>query len=333
MVQKIYYKYIITIILGLIFTHLFWSYALGILTSSLYKNNLVNVRNFIDRERYPLIQAYLNKKLKSPQKPVILVLGSSFSYGYRLLARETYTHFMAKYFPNHTVLNASQLGSSGEDILTNINYLKTNKIHLDTLIVEINLFNFTSSVSLIAADTSPKYWFDNINNSYSQFYLLHPHGINLLTNLELDRIYDPGKKIEHSYSFISLPDSFSEEYSHFKKKLPMYRNFLNSLFSSSSTIADHVYFFVSPIYKNGIKQTQFKISDIQNELDDIHQICEKFSKIHCLTPSFNYSKNNFMNLSHFNEQGHRVLAKWLSGQIAKTQKQQLTTVELNKQVS
>ncbi|HDU8293144.1 TPA: hypothetical protein RGN14_003203, partial [Legionella pneumophila] len=109
--------------------------------------------------------------------------------------------------------------------------------------------------------------------------------------------------------------------------------FLNSLFSSASSVADHVYFFVSPIYKNGIKQTQFKVSDIQNELEDIHQICKKFSKIHCLVPSFNYTKNNFMNLSHFNEQGHRVLAKWLSEQISKTQNQQITTVELNKQVS
>lgn len=40
-----------------------------------------------------------------------------------------------------------------------------------------------------------------------------------------------------------------------------------------------------------------------------------------------------MNLSHFNEQGHRVLAKWLSEQIFKTQNRQITTVELNKQVS
>ncbi|HBA1636666.1 TPA: hypothetical protein J8X10_003138, partial [Legionella pneumophila] len=102
---------------------------------------------------------------------------------------------------------------------------------------------------------------------------------------------------------------------------------------SASSVADHVYFFVSPIYKNGIKQTQFKVSDIQNELDDIFQICKKFPKIHCLTPSFNYSKNNFMNLSHFNEQGHRVLAKWLSNQIAKTHKQQLKMGESNKQLT
>ncbi|HDV5710154.1 TPA: hypothetical protein RJD49_001854 [Legionella pneumophila] len=333
MIQKIYYKYVITIIVGLIFTHFFWSYFLGGLTSFFYSRNLINIRNFIDSERYTLINAYLNQKLKSPKKPVILVFGSSFSYGYRLLANETYTHFMAEYFPNHTVLNASQIGSSGEDILTNINYLKAINIHLDTLIIEINLFNFTASTSIVAADTSPKRWFDYINNSYSQFYLLHPHGINLLTNLELNRIYGPSKKIENSYSFISLPGSFSEEYSHFKKKLPMYKTFLNSLFSSASSIADHVYFFVSPIYKNGLKQTQFKVSDIQSELDDIYQICRNFTKIHCLAPSFNYSKNNFMNLSHFNEQGHRVLAKWLSEQISKTQNRQITTVELNKQVS
>ncbi|AMP91820.1 TPA: hypothetical protein I8Y86_001958 [Legionella pneumophila] len=332
MIQKIYYKYVITIVIGLIFTHLFWSYFLGSLTSYFYNKNLINVRNYEAKEQIFLTQAYLNQKLKSPGKPIMLILGSSFSYGYDLLAKETYTHFMAKYFPNYTILNASRIGESGQDILTHINYLKTHKIHLDTLIVEINLFNFTASSYSITQDKN-KHWFDFINNSYSHFYLLHPHGINLLTNLELNRLYAPDKKMEHQYSFASLPDSYSEKYSDFKRKLPNYTAFLNSLFSSSSAIADHVYFFVSPIYKNGIKQTQFKVSDIHNELEDIHQICKKFSKIHCLTPSFNYSKNNFMNLSHFNEQGHRVLAKWLSEQISKTQNHQITTVELNKQVS
>ncbi|HAT8183578.1 TPA: hypothetical protein GDG03_14330 [Legionella pneumophila] len=332
MTQKIYYKYVITIIIGLIFTHLFWSYFLGGLTSYFYNKNLINVRNYEAKEQIFLTQAYLNEKLKSPSKPIMLILGSSFSYGYDLLAKEAYTHFMTEYFPNYTVLNASKIGESGQDILTHINYLKAHKIHLDTLIVEINLFNFTASSYSITQDKN-KHWFDFMNNSYSHFYLLHPHGINILTNLELNRLYAPDKKLEHQYSFAALPDSYSEKYSDFKRKLPNYTAFLNSLFSSSSAIADHVYFFVSPIYKNGIKQTQFKVSDIQNELEDIHQICKNFFKIHCLTPSFNYSKNNFMNLSHFNEQGHRVLAKWLSEQISKTQNQQITTVELNKQVS
>ncbi|HAU1606021.1 TPA: hypothetical protein JBJ19_14460 [Legionella pneumophila] len=333
MIQRIYYKYIITIIVGLVFTHLLWSYFLGGLTSYFYNKNLINVRNYEAKEQNFLTQAYLKQKLKSPTKPIMLIIGSSFSYGYDLLAKETYTHFMTKYFPNYTILNASRIGESGQDILTHINYLKAHKIHLDTLIVEINLFNFTSTSSYYTAQDTNKPWFDFINTSYSRFYLLHPHGINLLTNLELNRIYAPDKKIEHQYSFLPFPDSFSEKYTNFKRKLPNYTAFLNSLFSSALSIADHVYFFVSPIYKNGIKQTQFKVSDIQNELDDIFQICKKFSKIHCLTPSFNYSKNNFMNLSHFNEQGHRVLAKWLSEQISKTQNQQITTVELNKQVS
>ncbi|HAT8327019.1 TPA: hypothetical protein GDD11_13550 [Legionella pneumophila] len=333
MIQRIYYKYIITIVVGLVFTHLFWSYFLGGLTSYFYNKNLINVRNFEPKEQSFLIQAYLNQKLKSPAKPIMLVLGSSFSYGYNLLAKETYTYFMTNYFPNYTVLNASRIGESGQDILTHINYLKDHKLHIDSLIIEINLFNFTSTSSYYTAQDTNKPWFDFINTSYSRFYLLHPRGINLLTNLELNRIYAPDKKMEYQYSFLPFPDSFSEKYTNFKRKLPNYTAFLNSLFSSASSVADHVYFFVSPIYKNGIKQTQFKVSDIQNELEDIYQICKKFSKIHCLTPSFNYSKDNFMNLSHFNEQGHRVLAKWLSDQISKTQNQQITTVELNKQVS
>ncbi|HDV6632372.1 TPA: hypothetical protein RJX14_001161 [Legionella pneumophila] len=331
MIKKNYYKYTLGLIFGLIFTHVFWSYFLGSLTSQLYDSSIINIRNFIDEEQVSLTQAYLNEKIKYVKKPVMLVFGSSFSYGYDLLLKESYPYIMGKYFPKYSIINSSIIGESRKNILIYVNYLKTHKISVDTLVIEINLFNFTSST--FNTPNTNKDYFEHLNNSYSQFYLFHPHGINLLTNLELNRLYAPDKKMEHQYSFASLPDSYSEKYSDFKRKLPMYETFLNSLFASASAIADHVYFFVSPIYKNGVKQTQFKVSDIQNELDDIYQICKKFSKIHCLTPSFNYSKNNFMNLSHFNEQGHRVLAKWLSEQISKTQNQQITTVELNKQVS
>ncbi|HGH4072456.1 TPA: hypothetical protein ACJITA_003031, partial [Legionella pneumophila] len=218
MIQKIYYKYIITIVFGLVFTHLLWSYFLGGLTTYFYNKNLINVRNYEVKEQTFLTQAYLKQKLKSPMKPIMLILGSSFSYGYDLLAKETYTHFMTKYFPNYTVLNASRIGESGQDILTHVNYLKSQNIHLDTLVVEINLFNFTSTSSYYNDQNINKPWFDFMNNSYSRFYLLHPHGINLLTNLELNRIYAPDKKVEHQYSFLPFPDSFSEKYSDFKRK-------------------------------------------------------------------------------------------------------------------
>lgn len=335
MFKQIYYKYIIALLIGLAITHITWSFFLGAITSFFYKDDLINVRNFVGEEQSPLTHAYLNEKLKGSSKPVILILGSSFSYGYDLLAKEAYPHFMTKYFPEYKIINASRIGESGQDILTHVDYLKAQKISLNTLIIEINLFNFTASSFTIPQNDlqQGKNWVDYLNNSYTNFYMLHPHGVNSIANLELTRLYAPDKKNEHIYSFAQLPDSYSEKYAAFQKKLPNYTLFLNKLFSTSSEVADNVYFFISPIYKNGVKQTQFKISDIQNEINDINKICAKFPKLHCLNPSFDYPENYFMNLSHFNEQGHRILAKWLAEQINKNGDHQLARVDLNEPVS
>ncbi|KGP63627.1 hypothetical protein EP47_03115 [Legionella norrlandica] len=65
MIKKNYYKYILGVTLGLIVTHIFWSYFIGSLTSFLYDSSIINVRNYIDDEQISLTQAYLNQKIKS----------------------------------------------------------------------------------------------------------------------------------------------------------------------------------------------------------------------------------------------------------------------------
>ncbi|RUR20218.1 hypothetical protein ELY21_01490 [Legionella sp. km535] len=332
MKEKSLYLYFIAIITGVLLTHGLFSYIMGLATNSFYNNTLINVRNFDGHEAKPLSRSYLTHFLKSSQKPVMLIMGSSFSYGNSLSARDTYSNYIIKTFPNYFVMNASVIGESGQSYLDNLSYLKAKKISIDTLIIEINLFNFISTNSYFIKDeefTSK----DLAYNSYFDFYFLHPHGIHSIINLDLNRLYTLEKTEDNKYKQVALPDAYSEPYNQFKDKLPNYTSFLNSLFTSSSSVAQNVYFFISPIYINGVKQTQFKVSDIENELNDIYKICEQFPKIHCLNPGFDYSESNFMNLSHFNEEGHRNLAKWLAEQLNKTQDHQLTRVDLNEPVS
>ncbi|KTD47629.1 hypothetical protein [Legionella quateirensis] len=332
MKEKKFYLYFIAIFTGVLSTHVIFSYLMGLATNNFYKNTLINVRNYDGSEVKPLSRSYLTNFLKYSKKPVMLIMGSSFSYGTSLSALDTYSNYMIKKFPNYFVMNASVIGESGQSYLDNISYLKVKKISIDTLIIEINLFNFISTNSYFTNDEefAPK---DLAYNSYFDFYFLHPHGIHSIMNLDLNRLYVLNKKGDFTYHQIALPDAYSESYDKFQSKLPNYTKFLNSLFTSSSLIANNVYFFVSPIYKNGIKQTQFKISDIQNELNDIYKICNNFPKVHCLNTGLNYPESDFMNVSHFNELGHRKLAKWLAGQIKKNEDHELARVDLNGPVS
>lgn len=318
MLKKIYYKYIVAVLVGATFSHLVISYLLGITTSYFYDNYLINVRNFNDSEYRGLSNAYLTEKIQAAKKPILLILGSSFSYGYGLPAENTYTNYLTKNFQNYFIMNASVIGDSGSLIFDKINYLKSKKIKVDTLIIEINLFNFTSTKQYSTKYSTKENKLsiiDSLSNSFFNFYLLHPHGINLVANLDLNRLYIIGKAPENKYAFAPLPDSYSQKYSAFKKNLPNYRMFLETLLSSSKEVADNVYFFVSPIYKNGIMQSQFELADIERELSDLNDICKKIPKTHCLNPGLKFSEDNFMNLSHFNQNGHVTLAKWLSKQL------------------
>ncbi|MCL5273077.1 MAG: hypothetical protein M1486_07255 [Gammaproteobacteria bacterium] len=331
MSEKKIHIYFITVFIGILFAHIVFSFTLGLLTNNFYKNTLINARNYEGKELKPISRSYLTSFINTAKKPIILIMGSSFSYGNSLPADETYANYMRHYFSDYFIMNASIIGESGEGIRDNLYYLKTKKLTVDTLVIEINLFNFTSSNSyhLDLETLSSK---DMRYSSFFNFYLLHPHGVNSLMNLDLNRLYVLDNK-SSQFQWAQLPDSYSIPYNEFKNRLPNYTEFLSTLFNLSSSVAHHVYFFVSPIYKNGVERTQFKVSDIQNELNDIDKICKQFPKIHCLAPSLDYSESNFMNLSHFNEQGHRNLAKHLAEQIKKNKEHQLTQVDLNEPVS
>ncbi|CAM3002960.1 hypothetical protein [Legionella worsleiensis] len=332
MKEKKLYQYFIAVFSGVLLTHVLFSYIMGLVTTGFYKNTLINVRNYDGSETKPLSRSYLTNFLKKSQKPVMLIMGSSFSYGNSLSALNTYAHHLMEQFPNFLIMNASVIGESGQSYLDNLSYLKAKKISLDTLIIEINLFNFISTNSYFIDDEkfAPK---DLAYDSYFDFYFLHPHGINSILNLDLNRLYTLEQTGENKYQYVALPDAYSEPYDRFKDKLPNYTLFLNSLFSSSSSVAHNVYFFISPIYKNGVAQSQFKVSDIECELNDIYKICQQFPKVHCLNPGLDYPESHFMNLSHFNEEGHRHLAKWLARQINGDEKNQLAQKEADKQNS
>jgi hypothetical protein len=350
MFKTIYYKYIFTILAGIVITHLAFSYFMGFLTSYFYQEFMINVRNLNDDEWESASQAYLASNIKPSKKPVMLVLGSSFSYGYSLNARNAYSNLLAKQFPNYFIMNASKIGESGDGIFQKINYLKSKNITVDTLIIELSLFNFTDVPPSIPQNTllnvtnfsfseidkpsnnqskrmpgNLSNLIDSLSGSYFSFYFLHPHGFNAITNLDLNRLYTLGRISEYSYSFVPLPDTYLKTYSKFKKDLPQYDKFITALLTSSLEVSQNVYFFVAPIYGNGIKKSQFKLTDTEHQLLDLYHICQRQKKIACLNPGIQFQEQYFMNLSHYNEEGHRALSKWMTQQLLKSSQNHLAS--------
>ena len=107
MLKKLYYRYILYFLLGIFVTHLLLSFTLAKLTSHFYDHFMINVRKFNQNEWQSLSGAYLSEKIKHAKKPVLLVLGTSFSYGLDLKGSESYSNYLNQYLPNYDILNAS----------------------------------------------------------------------------------------------------------------------------------------------------------------------------------------------------------------------------------
>ena len=345
MLKHIYSKYIITFLGSIVAAHLIFSSLMSMSTSYFYSTVLMNVRNLKDgKEAIKMSNAYLSA-IKSSKKPVLLVLGSSFSYGHGIMTKDIYSNLLAKHFPQYSVMNASVIGNAS-GALTDINYLRAKNINVDTLIIELNLFNLTSNprslipgVNLMphlskssptSATLTPlikkvnfkqKYtkFVDSFTNSYFNFYLLHPYGLSALSNLDLNSMYSVGLPIQTTYKSMQLPDNYSQKYSEFRKNFLIYKNLINDLLYTSSKVAKHVYFFVSPIYADGVRKTQFKLEDIEKELRDFDQICHEIPNINCLNFGVQSNEHYFSNLSHYNEKGHQYMAKYLAKRLQSDQ--------------
>lgn len=313
---SIFRKYITVLLLSILFVHILYSLILSKITTAIYDHRLINVRKFDNNNMksfncHLAIYSFLQSALQSTDKPVVLVLGSSFSWGYPWNPENIFSYQLQQLMPDYKVMNASVVGASQELPLCILMLMKKLNIKVSKIIIELNLSNFYNSGSApVEAPFEKNKFLAKINSNlphYLGLYLANPFGSRAIDVL-LDE-YDY-KQSERFFVKTELPSNYFRKTEVFQKGFESSKGKLNNLFSLAQETADQVYFFISPVLQDGMPDT-ISGSEVLEQMSIIQRECTKYESIQCINMGITTKKSNYSDVTHLNIQGHMELAQKL----------------------
>ena len=271
------------------------------------KHRMLDIRKFDHLTSLEKVQTqmgfakhYLVKRLKNSKKPIILVTGNSFNYGYCLDETLIYSHQLQKSFPNHLVVNTSVIGFSLEGTIGILKLIDELDIDVSTLIFEANLESYTSG------KVSNNSYVEVTPISVPMFFLKNPpiwDSANLILKDCSDQKTNEfvRKKLEASNFSFQAGEAFDGQF--------------RSAFEAASRISDNVIFFIDPYVEEEFKHFKINTSGLKKAADDYTTICKTYGDVKCFNLLFNFDKKHFADYAHLNIFGHKAMHDWLGGYV------------------
>ena len=284
------------IFVGLVFLPVFGNFLAQ-------KHRILNIRKFdhltsIEKVETQMgfVKYYLKKRLSGVKKPIILVMGSSFNYGYCLDETVIYSNLLQKHYPNHLVVNASVVGFSLEGTIGIFKLISELDINISTLIFDTNLLSYTSGVPL------PNGYIEAVPRSVPLFFLKNPplwDSAELMLN-ECNRT-EPREFIRQK---------LQEKTYTFQDGL-VYASQFKQAFQMASTLSKNVIFLIAPFAEEELIHFKIDTTSIKEEAKGYISICENYENITCLNPLFDFEKRYFVDVAHLSITGHRHARNWI----------------------
>lgn len=314
------------LVAGGLTAHVIWSAILATALAAGYRHRVFDVRRWggPTSDSVDLVSRFFAKRGQPSDKPQVLFLGSSFTYGYPWQEDVIYSHVFASLRTEFDVLNVSVIGidaSFGE-------WLLCRPVHerrvFDTVFVEIPVINETArldkmnglgrTVSLGATGACRS---ADTHGGYFAFFLRHPYGLGLLPFVWDDKAYP---KRDEKVGLATVPDDYFVTGDQFQEIAPLFAARVEALVRSAKVVGRRVYVYPTPVYLPGVRQIGRDADAVRAQLDSAVIACQRVPGVTCLDPSAFYeSAENYLNITHLNQRGHRAMAKWFSDLSKSTQ--------------
>jgi hypothetical protein len=299
------------------------SAVLSMATSSLYTHRMINVRNLDSRPCLQpiLIKDFLTDNITHEQRPIVMVVGSSFSWGYSWQENGISSWHMQEYLGESLkVLNGSVIGHAASGSLQTISTLRELGLHVDTLIIEMALPALRGDDANAREECkhpgrSEEIYFNVPYLSYFSFYLINPFGLSHMKLIWDEYNYTQS---ERKFTFAPLRESYFQTKEQFEENLLSNRKILNELIKKSKEISNRQIIFFSPISEKGVNMSQFDWKEIVRQLQSLRDICLEHDQVQCLPVMTTLESDNFKNVTHLSLKGHAFFGDYLGKIVGQT---------------
>ena len=119
------------------------------------KHRIINIRKFDNLQSVEkvethlgIIKRYLKERTTGNEKPLIVVLGSPFSYGYCFHEDVIFSSHLQGTFPDHLVINAAVIGINLDGTLGTLKVIKELDLDVHLLIFDTNMASYNTGVPI-----------------------------------------------------------------------------------------------------------------------------------------------------------------------------------------
>jgi hypothetical protein len=195
---------------------------------------------------------------------------------------------------------------------------RANAIHVATLVVEVPVVNTVSQLANYQRAGRPVPPLSDcaetrLSRPYDSWAWSQPLGIGWLVFLWENDAYP---KPDIVIRIEPVPAGYFTRRPEFDAAIAEYDAQIATLLSNAGTIADRVYAFPSPVFAAGLDQIGEDAAAVRAQAAATLSACRRVAGVRCLDTSFLGERQDyFMNFTHLNQAGHRLMAEWLTAQI------------------
>lgn len=300
-------------------THAVSAIAVTWAIDRVYTDRMFDVRQWPGppSEGFRLAGSYLRERLARSRPPVTLFAGSSVTHGYPWSQSQTFAHLYSA-AAGTTTINASILAldvSGVNDWI--LCAARRNGLRVAVLIVEVPVVNTVSQLASYHRASSPAPPLSDCRNQradpgYARLAWSHPLGVGWFVFLwEREAFVKPDTVMTPA----PVPAGYFTSAADFAAVAGDYDAQIVAMVANARTVADRVFVFASPVFTGGLASIGEDDEAVAGQLTRTVDACRRAGGAVCLDASFLGARQDyFMNFTHLNQAGHRVMAEWLAGQ-------------------
>ena len=296
--------------------------ALGVTAAidPLYADRMYDVRKWPGpaTDGFKLAGTYLRERIDRSSPPITLFAGSSVTHGYPWTQHQTFASLYRRTRGTVTV-NAGILGldvSGVNDWV--VCTARANAIHVATLVIELPVVNTIAQLVNYHAAGRPLPPMSDCEGAatspgYGRWAWSRPLGIGWLVFLWEEDAYP---KPDIVIRIEPVPAGYFTPTGDFNAVRGAYERQIVTLLTHAGLIADRVYAFASPVFAAGLDQIGEDAHAVRAQAAATLAACRRVEGVRCLDSAFlSERRDYFMNFTHLNQAGHRVMAEWLASQV------------------
>jgi len=301
--------------------HAVWSSLVAYGFERFYDHRLPDLTKIASRAKdwEPFLHAFWQANARRDlAKPTIAFIGSSMTYGYPWQEPVIFTRVFSERMKGWNVSNMSYYSA---DIWGIREYLLcplvvSRDLMPDVLVVEIPLVNSIRQIHPGDAPRKRKCMGSSeaVLPGYFSFVFRRPIGTGWIPLLWDDEAY---QKRDQEIQITKVDANYFASEEKFKNIEREYRRDLRAFLDEIAGISRKVFIFISPIYLPGVDEAGADRAAVKRQMEVTWDVCRSHGAVICLSlDEFSENRNLFYNITHFNQQGHRVFGEWLGHQIS-----------------